>query len=147
MLDLLIVNGWVIDGSGSDGFKAAVGVDGETVRIFRGDVAGVNAARSIDASGCVVSPGFIDMHAHSGLMMLANPGHEPKVRQGVTTEVIGVDGNSYAPFRSAADLADFIRINSGLDGDPELDQRWSTVDDYLRVFDRKVAVKIGRAHV
>src|SRR5215469_15419695 len=84
MVDLLIVNGWVIDGSGSDGFKAAVGIDGDTVRIFRGDVAGVSAARSIDASGCVVSPGFIDMHAHSGLMMLANPGHEPKVRQGVT---------------------------------------------------------------
>lgn len=143
MLDLLIVNGWVVDGSGGDGFKAAVGVDGDTVRIFRGDVAGVSAARSIDASGCVVTPGFIDMHAHSGLMMLADPAHEPKVRQGVTTEVIGVDGNSYAPFRSADDLADFIRLNSGLDGDPELDQRWSTVEDYLRVFDRKVAVNVA----
>ena len=73
MLDLLIVNGWVVDGSGADGYRAAVGVDGDTVRIFRGDVAGVQAARSIDATGRVVCPGFIDMHAHSGLMMLAHP--------------------------------------------------------------------------
>ena len=38
-------------------------------------------------------PGFIDLHSHSGLMILAEPRHEPKVRQGITTEVIGVDGN------------------------------------------------------
>jgi N-acyl-D-amino-acid deacylase len=143
MLDLLIVNGWVVDGSGGDGFRAAVGVEGDTVRIYRGDVAGLQAARTIDATDRVVSPGFIDMHAHSGLMMLAHPEHEPKVRQGVTTEVIGVDGNSYAPFRSPGDLADFVRLNSGLDGDPELDQRWATVEDYLRVFDRRVAVNVA----
>ena len=44
-----------------------------------------------------MSPGFIDLHWHSGLMIFADPLHEPKVRQGVTTEVIGVDGLSYAP--------------------------------------------------
>ena len=42
----------------------------------------------------VVAPGFIDLHSHSGLHILAEPRHEPKVRQGVTTEVIGVDGLS-----------------------------------------------------
>lgn len=57
MLDLLIVNGWVVDGSGADGFRAAVGVEGDTVRILRGDVAGLQAARTIDATGRVVSPG------------------------------------------------------------------------------------------
>jgi N-acyl-D-amino-acid deacylase len=91
----------------------------------------------------VVCPGFIDMHAHSGLVMLEDPRHEAKVRQGVTTEVIGVDGNSYAPFRSSADLADFVRMNAGLDGDPVLDQSWSTVAEYLLAFDRKAAVNIA----
>ena len=52
-------------------------------------------------------------------MILAEPRHEPKVRQGVTTEVIGVDGNSYAPFRSRADLLAFARLNAGLDGLPD----------------------------
>ena len=48
--------------------------------------------RRIDATGKVVAPGFIDLHSHSGLMILAEPRHEPKVRQGVTTEIVGVDG-------------------------------------------------------
>jgi N-acyl-D-amino-acid deacylase len=92
-----------------------------------GAASGLEAKRVIDATDRVVCPGFIDMHAHSGLVMLAEPKHEPKVLQGVTTEVIGVDGNSYAPFRSTRDLDAFIRLNSGLDGDPALDLRWSTV--------------------
>ena len=114
MLDLLIRGGLVIDGTGNPGFYAAVGVEGERVRILRGDLAGVDAARVIDATGRIVCPGFIDMHAHSGLVILAEPLHEPKVRQGVTTEVIGIDGCSYAPFQSPDDLRRFIEVNSGL---------------------------------
>src|SRR5215470_17009550 len=104
MLDLLIVNGMIIDGTGCAGYYGTVGVQGEVVRVLRGDVSEVEATRVIDATGQVVCPGFIDFHAHSGLVMLAEPRHEPKVRQGITTEVIGVDGNSYAPFRSIQDL-------------------------------------------
>ena len=74
-------------------------MEDDRLRIFRGDTSALAAERVIDAKGRVVTPGFIDMHAHSGLVILAEPLHEPKVRQGVTTEVIGVDGNSYAPFR------------------------------------------------
>src|SRR3989304_808288 len=66
--------------------------------------ASVPPKRAIAAHGLVVAPGFIDLHSHSGLMILAAPRHEPKLRQGVTTELIGVDGNSYAPFPSAAAL-------------------------------------------
>ena len=91
MLDLLVRNGMIIDGPGNTGFYGAMGVEGEHVRILRGDLAGIEAARVIDAQGYIVCPGFIDMHAHSGLVMLAEPYHEPKVRQGVTTELIGVD--------------------------------------------------------
>src|SRR6266487_6609604 len=100
MLDLLIKGGLIVDGTGNESFYGAVGVDGEAVRVFRGDLSSVEASRTIDATDHVVCPGFIDFHSHGGLVILAEPKHEPKVRQGVTTEVIGVDGNSYAPFRN-----------------------------------------------
>jgi N-acyl-D-amino-acid deacylase len=110
--------------------------------MLRGDVSDVQAGRTIEATGQVVCPGFIDMHAHSGLVILAEPEHRPKVRQGVTTELIGIDGNSYAPFRSQADFDRFLELNSGLDGAPALPGRWSTVAEYLGMFDNKVAVNI-----
>ncbi len=142
MLDLLITGGLVIDGTGNPGYHGAVGIEGERVRLFRGALDGVAAHRALDATGRVVCPGFIDMHAHSGLVILAEPRHEPKVRQGVTTEVIGIDGCSYAPFPSDADLEQFIEINAGLDGCPPLPRRWSTVEQYLDLFTNQVAVNI-----
>ena len=142
MFDLLIKNGMIIDGTGNVGFYGAVGVEGETVRILRGDVSDLQAGRVIDASGQVVCPGFIDMHAHSGLVILAEPRHEPKVRQGITTELIGIDGNSYAPFRTQEDFLRFVELNSGLDGNPSLPGRWSTVAEYLSMYDNRVAVNI-----
>ena len=108
MLDLLVWGGLIVDGSGNPGFHGAVGVEDERLVILPGDLGGVKARRVIDATGHVVCPGFIDMHAHSGLVMLAEPRHEPKVRQGVTTEVIGVDGCSYAPFHDPADFQRFV---------------------------------------
>src|SRR4029450_10579175 len=117
-------------------------VEHERVGIVRGDTAGSEARRVIDAASRVVCPGFIDMHAHSGLVILAEPQHEPKVRQGVTTELIGVDGNSYAPFHSHDDFLKFVQINSGLDGNPTLPGRWSTVEQYLDMFGQRVAVNV-----
>ncbi len=143
MLDLLIENGLIIDGTGNPGYYGAVGVEGDTLSIFRADTSSLESARTIDASGHVVCPGFIDMHAHSGLVMLSEPRHEPKVHQGITTELIGVDGNSYAPFRSHEDFLRFVQLNSGLDGNPTLPGRWSTVEQYLSMFDRKVAVNVA----
>ncbi|MBI2872048.1 MAG: D-aminoacylase [Chloroflexi bacterium] len=139
MLDLLIKSGLVMDGTGNQGYPAAVGVEGETVRILRRDVSSVQAAKTIDATGMVVCPGFIDMHAHSGLMALHQPRHEPKVRQGVTTELIGVDGISYAPLPTPEDFDSLLLLNAGLDGSPPLPRRWSTVAEYLSLFDDRVA--------
>ena len=142
-MDILIKNGLVVDGTGNPGFYAGVGVQGENVVILRGDYSHIEAARVIDATGKVVCPGFIDMHAHTGLVILAEPEHHPKVRQGITTELVGVDGNSYAPFTSHDDFLDFVELNSGLDGAPPLPGRWSTVAEYLSMFDNKVAVNIA----
>ena len=137
MLDLIIENGLIIDGTGNPGYYAAVGVEGDSLKIFRGNVSSVERLKTIDAAGYVVCPGFIDIHAHSALMVLANPLHEPKIRQGVTTELIGIDGNSYAPFKSKDDLHEFIELNSGLDGTISQDVFWPTVESYLQAFHEK----------
>jgi N-acyl-D-amino-acid deacylase len=142
MLDLLIRNGLVIDGSGNPGYYATVGTEGDTLRILRGDTSALPAARTIDASGHVVAPGFIDMHSHAGLTILGKPRHEPKVRQGVTTELIGIDGNSHAPFKTREDLHRYIELDSGLNGTPPAPADWLTVAGQLSMFDNKVAVNI-----
>ncbi|MGH2446502.1 MAG: N-acyl-D-amino-acid deacylase family protein [Candidatus Limnocylindria bacterium] len=131
--DLLIENGTVVDGSGERPFAAAVGVRGTRLGLVYGETDALVATRRIDATGLVVAPGFIDLHSHSGLMIFADPLHEPKVRQGVTTEVIGVDGLSYAPIADPTDLEALVRMNAGLDGAPPQARPydWSTVEGYL----------------
>jgi N-acyl-D-amino-acid deacylase len=130
-LDLLIENGLVVDGSGARPFAAAVGVRDGRIELHYGESADLVAGRRVDASGKVVAPGFIDLHSHSGLAILADPLHEPKVRQGVTTEVIGVDGLSYAPFAEPGDLEALVVMNAGLDGCPDVAYDWSSVESYL----------------
>jgi N-acyl-D-amino-acid deacylase len=78
-------------------------------------------------------------------MIFADPRHEPKVRQGITTEVIGVDGLSYAPLTRGEDLRDLVHMNAGLDGRPDehLAYDWRTVADYLARFDGQVSVNVA----
>jgi N-acyl-D-amino-acid deacylase len=97
----------------------------------------------VDATGLVVAPGFIDLHSHSGLWLLHDGSHEPKVLQGVTTEVIGVDGLSYAPLTRPADLAALVQMNAGLDARPQIPLDWDTVASYLGRFDGRVAVNVA----
>ena len=143
-VDILITGGSLVDGSGTPGRAASLAIEADRLRVIEvADPLPEHVGRRIDATGRVVAPGFIDLHSHAGLMILAEPLHEPKVRQGVTTEVIGVDGNSYAPFENAADLAAFVELNAGLDGHPDIAYDWDTVAAYLTRFDRKVSVNIA----
>src|SRR5664280_2705123 len=122
--NVLVEGGTIVDGTGRPGFPGSVAVVGDRLIVLPdgdrraatddGGVAGIRAGRTIDARGLVIAPGFIDLHSHGGLVMLAEPLHEPKVRQGVTTELIGVDGNAYAPFPSRRDLVDYVVGNSPL---------------------------------
>ena len=140
--DLLIRGGTIVDGTGAAPRPGSVAVTGDRVRILAQD-ASIPAGQVLDASARIVAPGFIDLHSHSGLWLLHEPRHEPKVRQGVTTEVIGVDGNSYAPFVNRDDLLDFVTLNAGLDGHPDIAFDWDTVASYLARFDRTTSVNVA----
>ena len=125
-LDRTLIGGLVVDGTGDRAYSADVGVRRGRIEAI-GDLAASPAGERIDARGRVVCPGFIDMHTHSDLSLLLCPTGDSKIHQGVTTEVIGIDGNSYAPFRTHEDFLRFVELNSGLDGNPPLPGRWSTV--------------------
>ena len=146
MAELVIRGGTVVDGTGAPGRGGTLAVEAGRLRMLAPDATPPAAARTIEARGHVVAPGFIDLHSHSGLEIFRAPGHEPKVRQGVTTEVIGVDGLSYAPFADRQDLDDLIEMNAGLDGTPpDTEPRtWRTVADYLGRFDGRVSVNIAQ---
>jgi len=142
-IDLLIEGATVIDGSGAPGWTGSVAVVGDRLRLVDAGAESAQVGRRIDARGKVVAPGFVDMHSHSGLMILAEPRHEPKVRQGVTSEVVGVDGLSYAPLPSRADLEALYEMNAGLDGAPDIARDWDSVAAYLERFEGRVAINIG----
>jgi N-acyl-D-amino-acid deacylase len=101
MIDLLIRNGWVVDGLGdpepyAPWVRADVAVaDGRIVRVGTHD--GEEVRTTIDAAGLIVAPGFIDIHSHSDGFLLENPRAESLVRQGITTVVMGSCGMSAAP--------------------------------------------------
>src|SRR5262245_52364612 len=96
MLDLKIEGATVIDGTGTPGSRSDVGVRDETI-VAVGDLSRESASRTVHAAGRVVAPGFIDMHSHSDWRLWANRRAESKIRQGVTTEVVGNCGFSPAP--------------------------------------------------
>ena len=137
--DIVIVGGTVVDGTGAPGRPGTVVIDGERLRLTPAGAEPPNAARTIDATGRVVAPGFIDLHSHGGLVILDDPRHEPKVRQGITTEVVGVDGISFAPFPRREDLDAMIEMDAGLDGDPPVAHDWDSVASLL------AATTAGRA--
>src|SRR4051812_19338342 len=97
MFDVIIQNGTVIDGTGAGGRRADVAVEGGRI-VALDDLRAAEAKTRIDATGRVVTPGFIDMHTHSDIALLLNPEAHSKIRQGVTLEVIGNCGSSPAPY-------------------------------------------------
>ena len=143
MLDLLIKNGQIIDGTGSPGFSGAVLVENERIAIQRGDITHLEAVRVIDAEGQVVCPGFVDLHSHAGLTILGEPHHDPKVRQGVTTELVGIDGISHAPFKTQEELHRYIWLDSGLNSYPPMPADWLTVAELLTKYDERVAINMA----
>ncbi len=141
MVDVLIRNGRVIDGTGQTWFRASIGITGDTVSVIRGDTSTIEAERVIDAADRVICPGFIDMHSHSDLMLMGEPEHHAKVRQGVTTEALGMDGLSYAP-TSPQNLEHLLTYLAAVNGRPPPDVRWGSVAEFLDILDGRVACNV-----
>lgn len=130
-----------MDGTGAKGRRGDVAIKDGRIVAVRSVIRG-EATEIVDADGFVVSPGFIDTHTHSDVWLLGAPFHEQAVRQGITTEITGQDGISYAPL-SPDNLQMYRRYLAGLNGNPAIDWDWTTVEQYLDRFDQRVAVNVA----
>ncbi len=144
----LIRSATVVDGSEAPRYRADVLVDGDRIAEIwpeadHSETGRPRADRVIDADGLVLAPGFIDMHAHSDLQILLNPEHPSRITQGVTTEVLGQDGLSYAPVTDDV-LAVVRRKIAGWNTDPEdFDFSWRSVGEYLDRLDCGIATNVA----
>ena len=138
MFDLVIRGGTVVDGTGGPSRGEDVGIANERIAAI-GDLRHADARRTIDASDRIVAPGFIDTHVHSDVMLLSDSQHASGLRQGITTEILGQDGMSYAPL-SPANLQIYRRYLAGINGDPEVGWDWSNIATFRARFDRAVAI-------
>ena len=140
MFDIVIRNGNIIDGSGKMRYRADIAIkDGRIADIAPQIASGAEAL--IDAGGTTVSPGFIDMHSHSDFTLLVHPEAESKIRQGVTTELVGNCGGSPAPV-PAGHFDDFMQYMVGLGNlyksvlKPQ-DWNWSTLSQFYQELETK----------
>ena len=142
MFDALIKNGRIVDGTGNVWFRGTVAIEKDRLKILVGDVSTVEASVVVDAADSIVCPGFIDVHTHSDIMLLAEPRNEPKAMMGVCTDMIGLDGMGYAPL-SQANLKKMLTVWSGVNGYPRLDYDWGSVREYLAKYDRTTSTNVG----
>ncbi|MDA1298393.1 MAG: amidohydrolase family protein [Chloroflexi bacterium] len=139
MFDLVLKDGMVIDGTGQrPPFRADVAVAGQKIAAI-GDLAGAAARAVFDIPGMMVSPGFIDTHVHTDAALLNDPQHESGILMGVTTEVLGQDGLSYAPL-SPENYRMYSRYMSGLCGVPPQELDMSSITAFRSHYHRTCAV-------
>ncbi len=132
--DLLIRNGRIVDGSGNPWYYGDVAVRGDRI-VAVGRVPAGTAKREIDATGLVVAPGFIDMHSHSDYLLLEDGDAQSKIRQGVTTEVLG-EGRSAGPYKGK------LAPHRAKIGGKEVS--WTTLGGYFDTLDKAgVAVNVA----
>jgi N-acyl-D-amino-acid deacylase len=125
--DRVLKGGTVVDGTGAPRVRADVAIEGGRIAAV---APGLDGGETIDCTGHVVCPGFIDTHSHSDVKVLADPGLPMKIRQGITLEVFGQDGISVAPVREE-ERAVWKQKLAGLLGDFGVDWDWTRTGEYL----------------
>jgi N-acyl-D-amino-acid deacylase len=147
MHDIVIRHGEVVDGTGTPPARADVAIDGD--RITAVGTVTMSGRREIDASGRIVTPGFVDIHTHLDAQLFWDPAATPSCYNGVTTVVLGNCGVTFAPIRPGEERylagmmesVEDIPAETIMDG---LDWGWETYGDYLRVLGgRSLGVNVG----
>lgn len=138
--DLIIRNGSLVDGTGRDPVSADVAVDGDRISVV-GDLSEATAAREIDATGMVVSPGFVDLHTHLDAQVGWDPLMTSSSWHGVTTVLMGNCGVTFAPVapQNRTFLAEMMESVEDVPRDAILDGLpwdWSTYPEYLDAVER-----------
>ncbi|WP_227380278.1 N-acyl-D-amino-acid deacylase family protein [Haladaptatus halobius] len=137
MADILITNTKIVDGTGAPWYRGAIEVnDGRIASISRKSNPNIGTEETIDANGKVVCPGFIDTHSHSDMELFDDPTLAPKVRQGITTEVLGQDGFSMAPMYRDGGAEEWSKQLGALAGRVNVEWTWGSVSDYLDAIDK-----------
>jgi N-acyl-D-amino-acid deacylase len=131
-LDLLVRGGTVVDGTGSPGVTADVGVRGDRI-VAVGQLGDAGAADVVDATDRIVAPGFIDVHVHSETALRGNGDIWGSVLQGVTTHLTAPDGFGWAPLPQDA-AAELWRSTAFAYGQADLAPDWPTIEGYLDSF-------------
>ncbi len=150
MFDVTIIGGTIYDGNGGTGYRADIGIDGDSIAAI-GDLSRTDVKESIDASGKAVTPGFIDLHTHSDSSFLVDPLADSKLTQGVTLEYFGNCGMSFcAPLIGAARDQLRERLTRGGEGTFEVD--WDDFNGYLNALERSgstinIATQVGHGTV
>ena len=127
IFDLLIKNGYLINGTGNPWFRADIGVKDGRIKSIKRKIF-ERARKIIDAKSLVVSPGFIDVHAHDDLVFFYDPFNKPKLKQGVTTVVCGNCGISPAPLNKKT--LDYLKSYVSSLG-RKVDFTWSRYGEFL----------------
>ena len=140
VVDFLIRGGRVIDGTGSPWRRADLAVAEGEIKAIGVNLSDRNARQVIDARGMYVTPGFVDAHSHVDLTLLADRWMEHRIMQGITTEVVGQDGLSYAP-ASPEHLAQWRRYLRGLNGDfpDRVSWSWGSTAELLEEYQGRVS--------
>ena len=132
--DVIVRGGQVLDGTGSPATRADVGIRGDRIAAV-GSLDGQSARRTIDAAGLIVAPGFIDLHTHSEMPLLADGTAQSKVRQGVTLDITG-ESTSPAPRDGfPAEAGEGMRVD------------WTTFTEYFDRLERQGISMNTIAHI